>query len=177
MPALLRAELGCAYIGCVHRLDRAVGGVMVYALDQPSCGKLSAMVASHQMVKEYLAVVHGCPESPEGEMRDLLFKDSARNKSFVVKRMRKGVREAVLHYQLLETIERENGTFSLVQIRLETGRSHQIRVQFSSRKMPLVGDRRYGSREDADGVKLWSYRITLPDGKVFCCEPPEGFSI
>lgn len=177
MPALLRAELGCAYIGCVHRLDRAVGGVMVYALDQPSCGKLSAMVASHQMVKEYLAVVHGCPESSEGEMRDLLFKDSARNKSFVVKRMRKGVREAVLHYQLLETIERENGTFSLVQIRLETGRSHQIRVQFSSRKMPLVGDRRYGSREDADGVKLWSYRITLPDGKVFCCDPPEGFSI
>ena len=177
MPALLRAELGCAYIGCVHRLDRGVGGVMVYALDQPSCGKLSAMVASHQMVKEYLAVVHGCPESPKGEMRDLLFKDSARNKSFVVKRMRKGVREAVLHYQLLETIERENGTFSLVQIRLETGRSHQIRVQFSSRKMPLVGDRRYGSREDADGVKLWSYRITLPDGKVFCCEPPEGFSI
>ena len=177
MPALLRAELGCAYIGCVHRLDRGVGGVMVYALDQPSCGKLSAMVASHQMVKEYLAVVHGCPESPEGEMRDLLFKDSARNKSFVVKRMRKGVREAVLHYQLLETIERENGTFSLVQIRLETGRSHQIRVQFSSRKMPLVGDRRYGSREDADGGKLWSYRITLPDGKVFCCDPPKGFSI
>ena len=82
MPALLRAELGCAYIGCVHRLDRAVGGVMVYALDQPSCGKLSAMVASHQMVKEYLAVVHGCPESSEGEMRDLLFKDSARQQVF-----------------------------------------------------------------------------------------------
>lgn len=177
MPALLRQQLGKTYIGCVHRLDRAVGGVMVYALDQPTCGKLSAMVASHQMVKEYMAVVHGCPEPAEGEMRDLLFKDSARNKSFVVKRMRKGVREAVLHYQLLKIYEQDGKPFSLVQIRLETGRSHQIRVQFSSRKMPLVGDRRYGSREDADGVKLWSYRITLPDGKVFCCEPPEGFSI
>ncbi len=177
LPALLRTQLGKKYIGCVHRLDRAVGGVMVYALDREACGKLSAMVASHQMVKEYMAVVHGCPEPAEGEMRDLLFKDSARNKSFVVKRMRKGVREAVLHYQLLKTFEQDGKPFSLVQIRLETGRSHQIRVQFSSRKMPLAGDRRYGSREDAGGVKLWSYRITLPDGKVFCCDPPEGFSI
>ena len=109
MPALLREQLGAEYVGCVHRLDRAVGGVMIYALDQPTCGKLSAMVAAHQMVKEYLAVVHGCPEPAEGEMRDLLFKDSARNKSFVVKRMRKGVREACC---IINYWKRMNGTES-----------------------------------------------------------------
>ena len=122
MPALLRQQLGKTYIGCVHRLDRAVGGVMVYALDQPTCGKLSAMVASHQMVKEYMAVVHGCPEPAEGEMRDLLFKDSARNKSFVVKRMRKEIQNVQTRLEAANSLLREEGEVKKRLLSAETNR-------------------------------------------------------
>ncbi len=178
MPALLREQLGAKYIGCVHRLDRVVGGVMLYSKRPEVTGKLSAMVADHHFTKEYLAVAHGVPQEPSGTFTDLLFKDAARNKSFVVKRMRRGVKEAVLHYQLLDTAAREGGPWSLVKIALETGRSHQIRVQFSSRKMPLVGDGKYGSRVNMDGIALWSYRLafTAPGGeKIDVYRLPEGF--
>lgn len=175
MPALLREYLGGGYVGCVHRLDRIVGGVMLYSKRPEITGKLSALVADHHFTKEYLAVVQGVPAEPSGTFRDLLFKDSSRNKSFVVQRMRKGVKEAVLHYQLLETARRDGQPWSLVKIALETGRSHQIRVQFSSRKMPLMGDGKYGSRVNLDGIALWSYHIafTAPDGKKVdgCCLP------
>jgi 23S rRNA pseudouridine1911/1915/1917 synthase len=175
MPELLRAELG-GYIGCVHRLDRGVGGVMVYGRKKDTTGKLSAMVAAHDFVKEYLAVVEGVPEQESGTYTDLLFKDSARNKSFVVQRMRKGVKEAVLHYRLLQTVERDGKPWSLVRISLETGRSHQIRVQFSSRKMPLWGDGKYGSKINGD-IALWSHRLafTAPNGKkIDVSALPEG---
>lgn len=178
MPALLREYLGGGYVGCVHRLDRTVGGVMVYSKRPEMTGKLSARIAEHNFTKEYLAVVQGVPAEREGTFTDLLFKDSSRNKSFVVKRMRRGVKEAVLHYQLLDTVEREEGPWSLVKIALETGRSHQIRVQFSSRKMPLVGDGKYGSKVNRSGIALWSYRIafSVPGGrKVEGCCPPKGF--
>lgn len=167
MPSLLREHVGGGYIGCVHRLDRIVGGVMVYSKRPAVTGKLSAMVSDHHFTKEYLAIVHGVPAEQTGTFTDLLFKDSSRNKSFVVKRMRKGVKEAVLHYRLLDTAERDNESWSLVQISLETGRSHQIRVQFSSRRMPLVGDGKYGSKVNGKGIALWSYRLAFisPDGK------------
>ena len=121
------------------------------------------------MEKDYFAVVHGRPAEEAGEYRDLLFRDKARGKSFVVTRPRKGVREAVLQYRLLAAA----GGLSLVRIRLLTGRTHQIRVQFSSRGMPLYGDRRYGGREP-DGLALWSCRIALPDGRVFSALPEGG---
>ncbi len=179
VPGMLRAE-GRKEVYPVHRLDRAVGGVMIYALNKKACGKLSVLVSERAFEKEYLAVVHGTPDPPEGEMRDLLFKDSAKNKSYVVRRMRKGVKEAVLEYSLLGTVLGAEGAserFSLVRIRLHTGRSHQIRVQFSSRKMPLLGDHKYGSREDGTGgIALWSNRIRFAlDGKEYdFVSEPEG---
>ena len=154
MVAELRAATG-SDIYAVHRLDRAVGGVMVYAKTKDSAAGLSGEGAVR---KEYVAVVHGDTED-EGEMRDLLFKDSRSNKSFVVKRMRRGVREAALTYK---TLERKKG-MSLVSIDLETGRSHQIRVQFASRRHPLVGDGKYGA-SDGCPVALFCKRIEATAG-------------
>lgn len=161
MPALLRAQLG-GEIYPVHRLDRETGGCMVYARTKAAAGKLSAIVSDRSMEKEYLAVVSGCPEEESGTLRDLLFRDAARNKSFVVDRMRRGVREAELDYRVLETVETEKGVFTLLSVRLHTGRTHQIRVQFASRKLPLVGDQRYGSRETSPHMALWSHRLAMP---------------
>ncbi len=140
----------------LHRLDRDVGGVMVFAKTQESASILSSDIANHKFKKEYLALVHGKPQQ-KGEMRDLLFKDSRKNKSYVVNRKRKGVKEALLEYELLESKD----DLSLVKVLLHTGRTHQIRVQFASRGMPLVGDRKYGSKDDFKNIGLWSYRITL----------------
>lgn len=150
MVTLLKSELGCA-VYPVHRLDRAVGGVMVYAKTKSAAAALSAPGA---LEKEYLAVVHGETE-PEGEWRDFLFKDSKTNKSYVVKRERRGVKEAVLHFKTLGAAD----GLSLVSVRLVTGRSHQIRVQFSSRRHPLVGDGKYGA-SDGVPVALFSRRLT-----------------
>ena len=158
MPALLRAHWRQenAYVGVVHRLDTGVSGLMVYARTKQSAAALSRAVQDGSMVKEYVAMVHGTP--PEaGDWTDLLFKDSRKNKVFVVKRERKGVKKARLAFQTLRA-----GEQSLVHVRLYTGRSHQIRVQFSSRGFPLVGDHKYGSRDEATAPMLWSYRITFP---------------
>jgi len=141
----------------LHRLDREVGGVMVYAKTKSAAAGLSKDIQEHSFIKEYIALIHGNPENKEGQMRDLLFKDSKKNKSYVVKRERKGVKEALLNYELLES---DNG-FSKVLIKLLTGRTHQIRVQFASRKMPLVGDKKYGAKDKAETIGLWSYRITF----------------
>ena len=146
----------------VHRLDRATGGVMVYALTDRSAAALSALVQDHaQFVKEYLAVVRGCPSEPIGEMQDLLYHDVRKNKSYVVDRKRGGVKHAKLTYEVLDTATYDGGTFSLVRVRLYTGRTHQIRVQFASRKMPLAGDSRYGGIRTCP-LALWSYRLTFP---------------
>jgi 23S rRNA pseudouridine1911/1915/1917 synthase len=122
-------------------------------------GKLSALVQSGDYEKVYLAVVHGVPEEKSGEMRDLLYHDKMKNKSFVCTKERKGVKEAILNYRVLETVETENGTMSLVEIELVTGRTHQIRVQFASRRMPLVGDGKYGSRDNRATCALWSHKV------------------
>ena len=155
MPTALQALLG-GEIFPVHRLDKNVGGVMVYARNKASAAALSKAIAQGDMVKEYLALVHGTPPA-EGDWEDLLFKDSRKNKVFVVKRQRNGVKAARLTYRLLQT-----GEQSLVRIRLYTGRSHQIRVQFASRGFPLVGDHKYGSRDSATAPKLFSASITFP---------------
>ena len=164
----------------VHRLDRATGGVMVYALTDDSAASLSALVQDHnKFVKEYLAVVSGCPSEPSGVMEDLLFHDVRRNKSFVVDRKRGGVKAAKLSYEIVETVNTDNGTFSLVRVRLYTGRTHQIRVQFASRKMPLAGDNRYGGIRTCP-LALWSHRLIFPHpiskGTIDCRSLPDTIS-
>lgn len=163
VPAALKEILG-GEIFPIHRLDQNVGGVMVYARTKAAAASLSKAVQEGHMVKEYVALVHGTP--PErGDWEDHLFKDSRKNKVFVVKKERKGVKLARLEFERIRA-----GEQSLVRIRLHTGRSHQIRVQFSSRGFPLVGDHKYGSRDAATAPMLFSCRITLPLGdetKVF----------
>ncbi|MBQ8594494.1 MAG: RluA family pseudouridine synthase [Oscillospiraceae bacterium] len=144
----------------VHRLDRNTGGAMVLSKMQKATGKLSEAIQKREFEKEYIAVIKGVPEDAEGIFKDLLFKDSQKNKTFVVKRERKGVKEASLEYKVLSTAEHpEHGKISLVLIKLHTGRTHQIRVQFASRKMPLLGDGKYGSRDNHCETALWSRRL------------------
>ena len=164
VPQALEKQLGGTFYP-VHRLDMNVGGVMVYARTKQAAAALSKAIQDGEMVKEYVAMVHGTP--PEsGDWEDLLFKDSAKNKVFVVKRMRGGVKKARLEFRRLS-----EGEISLVHIRLHTGRSHQIRAQFASRKFPLVGDHKYGSRDEAAAPMLFSCRITcLYKGKRLCFE-------
>lgn len=169
------------YIGLVHRLDRGVGGVMVFAKRQDVAGALSAAVANRTLTKQYLAVVHGKPEERGGVWKDFLYKDAAKNKTFVVDRQRKGVKEASLAYKTLATLDSTPaGQCSLLHIQLHTGRTHQIRVQTSSRGMPLVGDGKYGARDHGLSVGLWSYRLTFAHPKKkgktvdICRKPTEG---
>ena len=155
VPAALKEQLG-GEIFPIHRLDKNVGGVMVYARTKQAAANLSKAVQEGTMVKEYVAMVHGTP--PEhGDWEDLLWKDSKKNKVFVVKRQRGGVKKARLEFRRLT-----EGETSLVYVRLHTGRSHQIRVQFSSRGFPLVGDHKYGSRDEKAEPMLFSCRITFP---------------
>ena len=156
-PAVLKEVLG-GELFPIHRLDKNVGGVMVYARTKQSAAALSKAVQNGSMVKEYVAMVHGNPPD-NGDWEDWLFKDSRKNKVFVVKKERKGVKKARLEFQ---TLRREENC--LVRIRLHTGRSHQIRVQFSSRGFPLVGDHKYGSRDEATAPMLYSCKLTFPYG-------------
>lgn len=155
VPEELKRQLGGEFFP-VHRLDQNVSGVMVYARTKAAAATLSRAITDGAMVKEYVAMVHGTPPE-EGDWEDLLFKDSSKNKVFVVKRMRGGVKKARLEYRRLT-----QGETSLVRIRLHTGRSHQIRVQFASRKFPLVGDHKYGSKDEAAAPMLFSCCITFP---------------
>ncbi len=154
----------------VHRLDTAVGGTMVFAKNSKTAALLSKQVSDGNFKKSYIAVVSGKPEEKNGTFEDLLFKDSSKNKSYVVKRERKGVKKAKLEYELLSS----NNDMSLVSVLLHTGRSHQIRVQFASRKMPLIGDGKYGSRDNRCTVALWSSKISFYYNSKelsFCSEP------
>ena len=161
MPSLLKDESGYDTVYPVHRLDRTTRGVMVYALREDAARRLSAMIQQGQLEKTYLAVVEGVAEESQGEYTDLLYFDRRKNKSYIVKRERKGVKQALLQYEVLQTIGHEERSLSLLQIRLMTGRTHQIRVQFASRKMPLVGDRRYGSHIPADHIQLCSAGLSF----------------
>lgn len=156
LPELLRRELGedQADIRTVHRLDRATSGLMVLARNGLAASELSRQIREEGIGKEYLAVVHGlCPES--GSMRDLLVRDKARKMSFVTETPGKEAREALLDYRRLDARE---GT-SLVSVQLHTGRTHQIRVQFASRGLPLVGERKYAQQDDPCQLALFSYRL------------------
>ena len=162
---LLRERNG-GYVGVVHRLDRGVGGVMVYARTKSAAAKLSAAVQAHTLQKIYLAAVHGKPEADQATLTDLLFHDRYKNKAFVVDRARKGVKEAILDYEVLQTMTHADfGEISLLKIRLHTGRTHQIRVQFASRGLPLVGDNKYGAKDRAD-IALFCHKLTFPHPKT-----------
>ena len=164
VPAAIISELG-GECYTVHRLDLNVGGVMVYARTKSAAAALSRTIQEGTMVKEYVALVHGTPEE-EGDWTDLLLKDARKNKVFVVDRMRKGVKDARLTFTRMEA-----GDTSLVRIRLYTGRSHQIRVQFASRKHPLVGDHKYGARDNTPAPMLFSCCLRFPHGgKEVCFE-------
>lgn len=164
MPQALSEVLGGSFLP-VHRLDKNVGGVMVYARTRAAAAALSKAIQDGSMVKEYVALVHGNPPE-QGDWTDLLFKDSRKNKVFVVKRERKGVKKARLEYTRLS-----QGDPALVRIRLHTGRSHQIRVQFSSRGFPLVGDGKYGAKDNSPAPMLFSCRLTFPlAGKEYVFE-------
>lgn len=157
MITLLTEQLG-REVFPIHRLDRAVGGVMVFAMTKSAAGKLSGMVGTDAFEKEYLAVIHGTPTEDKGEFTDYLYHDPKRNFTSVVSKTQKDAKEAKLAYTLIgRDMEKE---FSLVRVRLYTGRTHQIRVQFSSRGMSIAGDGKYGSR-DRMGLALWSYRLSF----------------
>ena len=157
LPAALAAQLG-GQIFPIHRLDQNVGGLMVFARTKAAAGELSKAIQDGTFIKEYVALVHGQP--PEsGDWEDYLYKDSRKNKVFSVKKQRPGVK-----YARLEFVRKTAGETSLVHIRLHTGRSHQIRVQFASRGFPLVGDHKYGSRARETAPMLFSCRLTFPQG-------------
>ena len=178
LPELVRKHLGNpkADVRTVHRLDRVVSGVMVLARNAKAASELSRQIREGEFQKEYLAVVHGCPEESEGTFRDLLVRDKARKMTMVAAEPGKDVQEAVLHYRCLGECQ----GLSKHQILLETGRTHQIRVQFSSRNMPLVGERKYAQINDDCGIGLWSYRISFThpatgEKMTFSQEPPMDY--
>ena len=177
MPELLRRALGESETGCVrvvHRLDQPVGGVMVYARSRMADSILSRQVQEHTFEKDYLAVLEGIPDAPEGVLADLLARDAAAKRTFVTHTPSPDARHARLSYRVLAV---KDGR-TLVRIRLETGRTHQIRAQFSSRGLPLCGDRKYGAQTDGP-LGLWSYRLAFfhpqtNERLVFTHDPPES---
>lgn len=175
MPELVRQALNLPshQVRTVHRLDRVVSGLMVLAITPEAASELSRQIREDSFQKEYLAVIHGCPEEKDGTLRDLLLRNKQERKTYIVSEPGKGVQEAILHYQVLSS--RENLT--KVRIQLVTGRTHQIRAQFSGRGLPLVGDRKYSLLENNCEIALWSYRLGFchpATGKPmeFTLEPP-----
>lgn len=141
----------------IHRLDRPVGGAFLCANGKESAAAFSRLNEVNAVEKTYLAVTDGAPPEDKGEMRDFLFWDKNSQKSFTVKKMRRGVKEAALEYSVSE----KSGNHALVKLRLITGRTHQIRAQLASRKTPVTGDGKYGSRDNRCSCALWSYSLSF----------------
>lgn len=166
MPDLIREAIGQpqAKVRAVHRLDQVVGGLMVYGLTGPAASELSRQIREDQFLKEYQAVVHWRPQYDEGTFVDLLGRNEKTRKTYVAKYPGKGIQQAVLHYKLLDNKQ----GFSLVEIRLETGRTHQIRAQFAAAGHPLLGDGKYGREREnkkwgrTSGQALYSYKLSFP---------------
>ena len=178
LPDLVRLALGDpnANIRTVHRLDRVVSGVMVLARNAKAASELSRQIREDEFEKEYLAVIHGVPAQKKGTLRDLLGRDKARKMTYVAEAPGKGIQEAILDYEVLS----QKGEFSLVRVILRTGRTHQIRVQFASRGMALVGERKYDTREDPCEIALWSYKVGFchpytGEKVTFVHEPPQVY--
>lgn len=179
MPELLSAKLRELGENCdifpVHRLDRAVGGVMIYARTREGAAELSRLISSREgFEKIYLAAVAGVPDTSCGEMRDFIFRDAMQRKAFIVGSERRGAKLGILDYEVLCVGDLHGQEVSVLRVRLQTGRFHQIRVQLASRGMPIVGDGKYGSRIKAEGIALWAAELRLRyRGRelAFGCEP------
>ena len=176
MPDLCRQALGGENFRTVHRLDRVVSGLMVLARTKRAASDLSQQIRDGIFHKEYTAVLHGSPAAPNGTLVDLLARDKAERKTYVVTQPGKDVQEAILHYELLD----RTADFSKVRIELVTGRTHQIRCQFSSRNLPLVGDRKYSTHADDCEIALWSSLLRFRHPKTgeeltFTAPPPDEF--
>lgn len=176
LPSLLREQLGIDCVLTVHRLDRVVSGLMLLALSPKAASALSQQIMDRRFGKEYLAIVHGVPDSPAGSFEDLLSRDKAERKTYVVDAMAKGVQKAILDYKTLATAK----DTALVSVSLRTGRTHQIRCQFASRCLPLVGDRKYSLLEDDCGIALWSHKLSFVHPRTgeamsFTAPPPEVY--
>lgn len=176
LPAFLRENLMVreekSELYPVHRLDKPTGGAILYAKTKESAARLSAAVADRRIEKCYLAVIVGRPEVPMGTLTDYLYHDKRQNKVFVVKKGRKGAKEAILDYRTVETVEYEGSVLTLLSIALRTGRTHQIRAQFGARRLPIYGDRRYGCKMSltGGGIALWSHELRFPrsSGETEC---------
>lgn len=155
----------------VHRLDRETAGIMVYAKTSEAAAGLSWQIQNSQFEKRYFAVLQGIPQEKTAVLEDLLFRDRQRNKSFVVERQRRGVKRAKLQYEVVETVEDK----TLVDIQLFTGRTHQIRVQFASRSLPLVGDGKYGGGKGELSLFEYtlSFRHPVSKEKLIFCQKPD----
>lgn len=163
LPELLSAQLSLTCIYPVHRLDATTGGVMVYATTKSAAAALSEQIASHRFSKIYLALCEGIPESTNGFMEDELYFDRRKKQSFVVDRPRNGTKSARLTYHVLAERTIANQSCALCEVVLETGRTHQIRVQFASRHHPLLGDKKYGARIPYHGLSLWCRTLSFID--------------
>ena len=178
VPELARQELGdpTADVRTVHRLDQVVSGLMVLARTAEAASELSRQIREQIFEKEYLAVVHGIPPQQQGTLKDLLVRDKQRRMTLVAEKPDKGVQEAILDYQVLN----QTSDMSRIGIRLHTGRTHQIRVQFSSRGLPLIGERKYAILEDDCNLALWSCRLgffhpVTGEKMEFTLQPPEVY--
>ena len=176
VPELIRTELGDpdANVRTVHRLDRTVSGLMVLARRSKAASELSRQIREGEFQKEYVAVVHGSLPKEQDTLRDFLYRNKQERKTYIVSAPDKDVQEAILEYKVLNRTE----AMTRVRIKLHTGRTHQIRAQFSGRGYPLVGDRKYGTVESDCEIALWSYRLAFRhpySGKPmeFILEPPE----
>ena len=176
VPDLCRAALGGENYRTVHRLDQVVSGLMVLARTKRAASDLSAQIRDGIFHKEYTAVLHGCPDPHRGTLTDLLWRSKPERKTYVVTEPGKDVQEAILNYEVLA----QTDAFSRVRIELITGRTHQIRCQFSSRNLPLVGDRKYSENEDNCEIALWSSLLRFKHPKTgealtFTAPPPDEF--
>ena len=150
---------GNVYLGLVHRLDRPVGGVMVFAKTSKAASRLSEEVRNKTFKKEYLVICNGRMEKDKDTLVDYLWKDEKKNTSYVVKPTKKNAKEAILDYEVLGYNEKEN--LSILKIDLHTGRHHQIRVQLSRRMHAIYGDNKYHGRGANTGICLWAYKLTF----------------
>ena len=179
VPRLLAETLNKATTDffCIHRLDKTAGGLLVYGKNKAAAAELTKQLQESTLKKTYLAIVPGIPEQTEGILKDLLYKDKTKQKMFPVKRMRKGVKEAVLSFKVADTKEWDGNVISLLEISLKTGRFHQIRCQFASRGLPLLGDGKYGSRIKTKSLCLFCRSLSFYDSVektevAFTADPP-----
>ncbi len=167
---------GEVYLGLVHRLDRPVGGVMVFARTSKAAARLSEQIRTRTFKKTYLAVVRGIPPKKACTLRDFLLKNEKTNMVSAVMEGTEGAKEAVLDYEVLESRD----GLSLLDIKLHTGRPHQIRVQLSHAGYILYGDQRYGPKVNKPGqqIALWAHSVifehpTKKESLAFSCSTPD----